>query len=99
MGFAFISHAQQPLHESKLDSAIVVFKKEIQNADTDQKKALLLLQLGNAYKLKQEYENSLNSYHAALQIFKTQQFIQEEFPSEEHFKNLQRRYEENFYWY
>ncbi len=90
MGFSFISHAQQPLHESKLDSAIVVFKKEIQNADTDQKKALLLLQLGNAYKLKQEYENSLNSYHAALQIFKTQQFIQEEFQTYTHLAELYR---------
>lgn len=78
------------IREGKIDSALIVLTSEIQKAESERSKAFLLLQMGNAYKMNQEYEKALGSYREALRIFKKEKSVQEEFYTYAFFSELYR---------
>lgn len=78
------------IREGKIDSALVVLTSEIQKTDSERSKAFAFLQMGNAYKMNQEYEKALGSYREALRIFKSEQSVQEEFYTYTFFSELYR---------
>lgn len=78
------------IREGKIDSALVVLTREIQKAESERSKAFAFLQMGNAYKMDQEYEKALGSYREALRIFKNEHSVQEEFYTYTFFSELYR---------
>lgn len=78
------------IREGKIDSALVILTREIQEAKTERSKAFAFLQMGNAYKIHQEYEKALSSYREALRIFKKEKSVQEEFYTYVYFSELYR---------
>ncbi|WP_374329447.1 sensor histidine kinase [Soonwooa sp.] len=74
-----IQYSHQLIRQNKIDSAIVYINQHISKSKSEISKAFLYVELGNAYKLKQEYEKSPEAYKNALRIFKQKKLLQEEF--------------------
>jgi len=74
-----IQYSHELIRQNKIDSAIVYINQHISKSKSEISKAFLYVELGNAYKLKQEYEKSPEAYKNALRIFKQKKLLQEEF--------------------
>ncbi|MBH1959935.1 MAG: hypothetical protein I8H68_07470 [Flavobacteriia bacterium] len=74
-----LEYSQQLILRNQVDSAIVILNKSITKTGTEKEKAFVYLELGNAYKQKQDYEKSFANYQKALRIFKDQNHPQETF--------------------
>lgn len=74
-----IRDAHELIRQNKIDSSIVYINHHIAQSESDLEKAFLYVELGSAYKLKQEYEKSPQAYQKALRIFKQKKLLQEEF--------------------
>ncbi|WDF48208.1 sensor histidine kinase [Chryseobacterium sp. KACC 21268] len=74
-----LADAHDLIRKNKIDEAIIFLKQEIPKSESEVEKALFLVELGNAYKLKQQYEKSLNAYQTSLQIFQRKGLLQNEF--------------------
>lgn len=74
-----LQHSHNLIRQNKIDSAIIFINQQISSTDSQVDKAFFYVELGNAYKLKQAYEKSLEAYQTALQILKGKHLLQEEF--------------------
>ncbi len=74
-----INYSHELIRQNKIDSAIIFINQQISKSNSQVDKAFFYVELGNAYKLKQQYEKSLEAYQSSLQIFKKNRLLQEEF--------------------
>lgn len=74
-----IHYSHELIRQNKIDSAIVYINQHISQSKSEVNKAFLYVELGNAYKLKQQFEKSPEAYQNALRIFKQKKLLQEEF--------------------
>lgn len=72
-------YSHELIRQNKIDSAIVYINQHISKSKSEISRGFLYVELGNAYKLKQEYEKSPEAYKDALRIFKQKNLLQEEF--------------------
>lgn len=74
-----LSYSRELILHNEIDSAIVFIKQQLSKSNSEVGKAFLLIELGNAYKLKQQYEKSLEVYQKSLKIFQSKNRTQDEF--------------------
>jgi len=74
-----LKFSHELIRKNKIDSAIVFLKQEISKSKLDVNDAFFFIELGNAYKLKQQYEKSFQAYQSSLRIFKEKKLLQDEF--------------------
>ena len=74
-----LSYSRELILHNEIDSAIVFINQQLSKSNSDVGKAFLLIELGNAYKLKQQYEKSLEVYQKSLKIFQSKNRTQDEF--------------------
>lgn len=74
-----LSYSRELILHNEIDSVIVFINQQLSKSNSDVGKAFLLIELGNAYKLKQQYEKSLEVYQKSLKIFQSKNRTQDEF--------------------
>ena len=52
----YLHYSQELIRKNKIDSALIILKKEITRTKVEKEKGFIFLELGNAYKLQQDYE-------------------------------------------
>lgn len=85
-----LDYSHELIRKNKIDAAIIFLDQEISKSKSDQDKAFFLIELGNAYKLKQQYDKSLEAYQRSLHIFKQKNHLQDEFFVYTHLAELYR---------
>ena len=74
-----LTYSHELIEKNKIDEAIIFLNREIPKAKSELDQAFFLIELGNAYKIKQQYEKSLNAYQRSLHIFQRKRLLQNEF--------------------
>lgn len=74
-----LNYSRKLILHNKIDSAIVFINQQLSKSNSEVGNAFLLIELGNAYKLKQQYKKSLEGYQKSLKIFQSKSRAQDEF--------------------
>jgi tetratricopeptide (TPR) repeat protein len=74
-----LNYSRKLILHNKIDSAIVFINQQLSKSNSEIDQAFLLIELGNAYKLKQQYEKSLEVYQKSLKIFQIKNRSQDVF--------------------
>lgn len=85
-----LSYSHELIRQNKIEAAFIFINQQLSKSNDEVEKAFFLIELGQAYKLSQKYEKSLEAYQKALKIFKQHKHLQDEFYVYTHLAELYR---------